>query len=86
MKKRYDKNSATSAMAGFAAVTDDAILPPAGLVLLSDKEYPIWSQFTRASLKEDWRDMDLILPAKIVKMEADTSAAHVELDAVGVMA
>ena len=86
MKKRYDKNSTTSAMAGFAAVIDDATLPPAGPVLRSDKEYLIWSQFTRASAKEDWRDMDLILPAKIVKMEADTSAAHVELDAVGMMA
>ena len=73
-------------MAGFTAVIDDATLPPAGPVLRSDKEYPIWSQFTRASAKEDWRDMDLILPAKIVKMEADTSAAHVELDAVGMMA
>ena len=51
-------------MAGFAAVIDDATLPLAGPVLRSDKEYPIWSQFTRASAKEDWRDMDLILLPK----------------------
>ena len=39
----------------------------------------------RACAKEDWRDMDLILLAKIVKMEADIRAAQVELDAVGMM-
>jgi len=33
MKKRSDKNSATSAVAGFAGVIDDAILPPAGVEL-----------------------------------------------------
>ena len=40
---------------------------------------------SRARAKEDWRDMDLILLAKIVKMEADIRAAQVELDAVGMM-
>ena len=40
---------------------------------------------TRARSKSDWRDMELILLAKIVKMEADIRAAQVELDAVGMM-
>ena len=35
--------------------------------------------------KEDWRDMELILLAKIVKMEAVIRAAQVELDAAGMM-
>ena len=48
MKARPDKNSATSAVAGFAGVIDDAILPPAGVELRSDKEHLIWNQFTRA--------------------------------------
>ena len=85
MKKRSDKNSVTSSVAGFAGVIDDDILPPAGVELRSDKEHLIWNQFTRARAKEDWRDMDLILLAKIVKMEADIRAAQVELDAVGMM-
>ena len=68
MKKRSDKNSATSAVAGFAGVIDDAILPPAGVELRSDKEHLIWNQFTRAGAKEDWRCTDLILLAQIVKM------------------
>ena len=85
MKKRSDKNSVTSAVVGFAGVIDDAILPPAGVELRSDKEHLIWNQFTRARAKEDWPNMDLILLAKIVKMEADIRTAQVELDAVGMM-
>ena len=72
-------------MAGFAGVIDDDILPPAGVELRSDKEHLIWNQFTRARAKEDWPNMDLILLAKIVKMEADIRTAQVELDAVGMM-
>ena len=85
MKKRSDKNSATSAVAGFSGVIDYAILPPAGVELRNENEHLIWSQFTRARAKSDWRDMDLILLAKIVRMEADIRAAQAELDAVGMM-
>ena len=84
-EKQTDKNSATAAVTGFAGVTDDAILPPVGVKLRSEKEHLIWSQFTRAWAKSDWRDMDLILLAKIVRMEADIRAAQVEMDAVGMM-
>ena len=48
MKKRSDKNSANSAVAGFAGVIDDAILPPAGVELRNDKKHLIWHQFTGA--------------------------------------
>ena len=85
MKKRSDKNSATSEVAGFAGVIDDAILLPAGVELRNENEHLIWSQFTRARAKSDWRDMDLILLAKIVRMEADIRTAQAELDTVGIM-
>ncbi|MDA9990939.1 P27 family phage terminase small subunit [Paracoccaceae bacterium] len=85
MKKRTDKNSATAAVAGFAGVIDDAVLPPAGVELRNENEHLIWSQFTRACAKSDWRYMDLILLAKIVRMEADIRTAQAELDAVGMM-
>ena len=48
MKKLSDKNSATSAVVGFAGVIDDAILPPADVESRSDKEHLIWNQFKRA--------------------------------------
>ena len=46
MKKRSDKNSVTSAAAGFAGVIDDAIPPPNGIELRSDTGHLIWDQFT----------------------------------------
>ena len=85
MKKRSDKNSATSAVAGFVGAINDRIPLPAGVELRSESELIIWHQFTRARAGSDWRDMDLILLAKIVKMEADIRAAQIELDAMGMM-
>ena len=46
---------------------------------------PLVQLHASARAKEDWRDMDLILLAKIVKMEADIRADQVELDTVGMM-
>ena len=87
MKKRSDKNNATSAVAGFVGAINDRIPLPAGVELRSKAELIIWYQFTRARARarSDWRDMDLILLAKIVKMEADIRAAQIELDAMGMM-
>ena len=85
MKKRSDKNSATSAVAGFVGAINDRIPLPAGVELRSEAEVIIWHRFTRARARSDWRDMDLILLAKIVKMEADIRAAQIELDAMGTM-
>ena len=52
MKKRSDKNSVTSAVAGFAGVIDDAILPPAGVELRSEKKHLTWKQFTHGRQKK----------------------------------
>jgi hypothetical protein len=69
-KKRSDKNSVTAAVEGFRGVMSSVPLPQ-GIELRSDEEMVIWDQFTRARAREDWRDMDLILLAKVVRMEAD---------------
>ena len=39
MKKRSDKNSATSAVAGIAGVIYEVVLSPSGVELRSDKEH-----------------------------------------------
>ena len=85
MKKRSDKNSATSALAGFVGAINDRIALSAGLELRSKAELIIWHQFTRARVRSDWRDMHLILLTKIVKMEADIRKAQIELDAMRMM-
>jgi len=83
MKKRPEKNSATSAVAGFVGAINDRIPLPAGVELRSEAELITWHQFTRA--RSDWCDMDLILLTKIVKIEADIRTAQIELDAMGMM-
>ena len=64
MKKRSDKNSTASAVAGFAGVINDAISPQSGVELRNENEHLIWSQFTRARAKSYWRGVNLISLAK----------------------
>jgi hypothetical protein len=81
-KRRTNKSSTTAAVQGFEGVMSDVPLSD-GIELRTDLERTIWHQFSRA--REDWRGMDLILLAKIVRMEADIRTAQTELDDVGMM-
>ncbi len=84
MKKRSDKNSATAAVTGFAGAIESVPLPE-GIALRSEDEHTISNQFTRARAREDWRDMDLIFLAKVVRMEADIREHQTTLDRSGVL-
>lgn len=44
---------------------------PEGVTLNGDDELIIWRQMTALRTKDAWRDFDLILLAKIVKLEAE---------------
>jgi hypothetical protein len=83
-KKRSDKNSVTAALGGFKGAIESVPLPQ-GVELRSDEELVIWGQFTRARAREDWRDMDLLLLAKVVRMEADIRKHQETLDRSGVL-
>lgn len=83
-KKRSDKNSVTAAVEGFRGAVDSVPLPQ-GIELRTDEELVIWEQFTRARAREDWRDMDLLLLAKVVRMEADIRQHQETLDRSGVL-
>jgi len=83
-KKRSDKNSVTAALGGFKGAME-SVPPPEGVQLRSDEEMVIWDQFTRARAREDWRDMDLLLLAKVVRMEADIRKHQETLDRSGVL-
>tara|TARA_R110002153_G_scaffold273084_2_gene442987 strand:- start:8885 stop:9361 length:477 start_codon:yes stop_codon:yes gene_type:complete len=83
-KKRSDKNSVTAAVDGFKGAMGGVPLPQ-GIDLRSDEEVVIWGQFTRARAREDWRDMDLLLLAKVVRMEADIRKHQETLDKSGVL-
>jgi hypothetical protein len=84
MKTRSDKNSVTAALGSFKGAIA-AVQLPEGVELRTDDERIIWDQFTRARAREDWRDMDLLLLAKIVRMEADIRRYQHTLDVEGVM-
>jgi hypothetical protein len=58
------------------------ILPPEGIDLRED-EFTIWAQFTKARSKDAWRDFDLVLLSKVVKLEANIRKYQVELDRLG---
>jgi hypothetical protein len=84
MKSRPDKNSTTAAVAGFQGSMDSVPLPE-GVLLRSDEEHVIWCQFARARAREDWRDMDLLLLAKVVRLKADIRKHQDTLDRSGVL-
>jgi len=83
-KKRSDKNSVTAALGGLKGAIESVPLPQ-GVELRSDDELIIWGQFTRARAREDWRDMDLILLAKVVRMEADIRQHQAAVEEQGVI-
>jgi len=81
-KKRSDKNSVTAALGGFKGAMESVPLPQ-GVTLRSEAEKVIWDQFTRARAREDWRDMDLLLLAKVVRMETDIREYQSQVEAHG---
>ena len=83
-KKRLDKNSATKAVTGFQGVFEEVPLPE-GVTLRTEQERTIWRQFSRARARDDWRDMDLMLLTKIVKLETDIREHTATLDRSGIL-
>lgn len=62
----------------------DKVALPAGVILRNDDEMVIWEQFTRARAKDGWRDFDLLIVAKAVRLEADIRKHQAALDEQGV--
>ena len=83
-QKKSDKNSVTAALGGFKGAIESVPLPQ-GVELRSEDEMVIWGQSTRARAREDWRDMDLLLLAKVVRMEADIRQHQAAVEAQGVI-
>jgi len=81
-KKRPDKNSTTAMVKAFANI-GDGVAPPDGIDLSNDQERIVWEQFTRARSKDDWREIDLVLVAKAVKIELNIRRYQEQLDQQG---
>lgn len=79
-KKRSD--SIADDVQSFAQIADEINLPD-GVDFADYDEKLIWSQFTKTRSKDSWRDFDLVLLAKIVKLESRIRKHQAEIDAMG---
>lgn len=77
--QKLGKQSTVNALKLVSELTDKIPLPE-GVTLRSDKEMVIWGQFTRARAREGWRDFDLVILAKVVRLEADIRKYQEQLD------
>lgn len=62
---------------------ENEIPVPEGVDLKSDMERTLWLQFTRARGRESWREFDLVLLAKVVRLEADIRTYQATVDKSG---
>jgi hypothetical protein len=81
-KRKQRSDSATNAAAAMQNATADIGLPE-GVQLRNEDEFIIWRHFTRARAREAWRDFDLLLLAKAVRLEADIRKYQLTLDSSG---
>lgn len=56
---------------------------PEGVELRSDEERVLWRQFTSARALDSWRDFDLVVLSKMVRLESDIRRYQVLLDKTG---
>ena len=68
--QRPGKNSIHQVVKLASELSEQVALPE-GVSLRDDAEMVIWGQFTRARTREGWRDFDLLVVAKSVRLEAD---------------
>ena len=68
--QRKGANSVSRSVSAFNAA-NNVIEPPIGYELEDEQELLLWDTFTRARSADDWRQMDLLLVHKLVKMETD---------------
>lgn len=79
-KQRSDSASAATQMLQSAS---NEVQLPEGVELRNVAETTIWRQFTRARAGDAWRDFDLVLLAKVVRLESDIRKYQEMLDISG---
>ena len=83
MATRKQRSDSATAQAQNFSQSGIEVQPPDGIELNSDVEKTIWRQFSKCRAACDWRDFDLVLLAKIVKLEAYIRKHQATLDASG---
>jgi hypothetical protein len=82
MTRKKNANTIDDDLNAFAQI-NQTVAVPRGITLDTDDERIIWEQFTSTRSPDSWRDFDLVLLAKTVKIEARIRKHQKELDAMG---
>ena len=80
--QQLGKNSAANVVRLVSELSEKIALP-AGVILRDEYEMVIWEQFTHARAREGWRDFDLLIVAKAVRLESDIRKYQQTLDGEG---
>ena len=82
MPRKTRSDSAAGAVDTFANLAT-SVAAPLGITLDDEQENIIWEQFTKTRAPDAWREFDLVLLSKIVKIEAKIRKHQKELDSMG---
>ena len=84
MTRKLRSDSTTSQAKSFADVFLKIEMPD-GVNLETEEQIMIWDQFTKTRSRDSWRDFDLVLLSKVVKLESDIRKYQKMLDSSGVL-
>jgi hypothetical protein len=83
-KTRPDRNSTKALLRSFATAGKYPEIPD-GCGLETEAEMTLWRQFVSTRCIEDWREIDLVLVSKAIKIEIEIRAHKATLEAEGTL-
>jgi hypothetical protein len=84
MSRKLRSDSFTAQANSFVSASSKIEMPE-GVDLSTDEQRMIWDQFTKTRAKDAWRDFDLVLLSKVVRLESDIRKYQNMLDNSGVL-
>jgi len=84
MARKLRSDSALAQANAFSNAASEIPMPE-GVDLITEEQKTIWNQFTKTRSKDSWRDFDLVLLSKVVRLESDIRKYQNMLDNSGVL-
>lgn len=84
MARKLRSDSASAQANAFLNAANEIAMPE-GVDLVTEEQKTIWNQFTKTRSKDSWRDFDLVLLSKVVRLESDIRKYQNMLDNSGVL-
>ena len=83
VSKRKTREDTVQGQKARAKRRDQVVEVPDGITLDNDEEMIVWEQFTASRSADVWRDFDLVIIAKMVKLEVRIRKIWEEIDEIG---